>query len=572
MKKQFIRIILFVMLIQSVVYMSGCHTDQPADQPANSPDSLSFGSKRARVVDSAGKPIAGAVVEFGEKIEIENYTTNRKETKPLQAESVATDSEGVFPLPCPDLNLPPNGVGVRYNAKVNAVGFLTRDNIDLGGKYYQDKGCIDLLRPGSAEGFLLDPNGNPLANAPVSVRTRIRYSSPSSICCGYFDTSGTTDDNGYFKIDNLPPGQQFISYPNRSTSCDKKKAVPFENYAGFALAEVKEQETTSNIIIDLSKSTASIKGKVLDESGKPIQGAIAHAYIELITAEQGTSFTSTNFVASSDATDSNGNFNIQYLPPGTFKVRATYPYIENSSLQPDSGQWSGVTVMANQSANQIITLKRQDMSKFKKQIKIEARILFVSESSLTNLKDANVITDVNCGELLSEQQNDFVLRSIQSHRDAKLLTAPRVTVLDGEGATISITKDVNCITGYRQTGRFPFAKSRPIYETKTAGLIFKVNSKLKQNGCIKLNTDLTYTNIEPKGIKEQKKCRFPIIETVQSKSEVMIPNGQTLMFCGNKITEKFDCKKGEAKFKYIMILIKAKEINPAEKQTNKCGN
>ena len=212
------------------------------------------------------------------------------------------------------------------------------------------------------------------------------------------------------------------------------------------------------------------------------------------------------------------------------------------------------------------------LAKQKAHIKIEARILFVSESFLTNLKDANIITDVNCGELLNEQQSDFVLRSAQSHRDAKMLTAPGVTVLDGEGATISITKDVNCITGYRQAGRFPFAKSRPIYKTKTAGLIFKVDSKLEQNGCIKLNTDLTYTNIEPKGIKEQKKCRFPIIETVQSKSEVMIPSEQTLMIVENKITEKFDCKKGEAKFRYIVILIKAKEINPAEKQTNKCGN
>jgi hypothetical protein len=243
-----------------------------------------------------------------------------------------------------------------YEANVKAEGFLPRNQVSLGHNHEAGINTIELLRPGSAEGMLLGPDGKPLAGAPITVETQSSYKSPRSMCRGCYRSSATTDENGYFKLENLPPGPQLILYNGRFDNCTAQKAKVFDYYTCEIVA-VSEGKTATGIVLDLSKSTASLTGNVLDIKGKPIEGALVHLSKELKTADG--SFT--GHITSSMLTDANGVYGINHLPAGKFMVHAAYPYIEGSCKQPKSGKWVKVLFDNNAAMTQELELERQDI-------------------------------------------------------------------------------------------------------------------------------------------------------------------------------------------------------------------
>jgi protocatechuate 3,4-dioxygenase beta subunit len=320
------------------------------------PDSLTFGSTHTRIVDSAGKPVAGATVEFGKELTIDGYVKKTHEKWPLRFGPIVTDSQGRCPLPRPDPNESLQGKSVGYEANVKAEGFLPRNQVSLGHNHEAGINTIELLRPGSADGMLLGPDGKPLGDAPITVETQSSYKSPRSMCRGCYRSSATTDENGYFKLENLPPGPQLIIYNGRFDNCTVPKAEVSDYYT-CQIAAVSESKTTTGIVLDLSKSTASLAGKVLDLKGKPIEGALVHLSKELKTADG----SSTGHIASSVPTDTNGVYSINHLPAGEFMVHAEYPYIKGSCRQPNGGRWVKVLLDKNTAIMQQLELERQDI-------------------------------------------------------------------------------------------------------------------------------------------------------------------------------------------------------------------
>ncbi|MCK5175128.1 MAG: hypothetical protein KAR47_17165, partial [Planctomycetes bacterium] len=242
------------------------------------PDSIKFGSSSARVVDSRGKGVYGAIVEFGDELTIRDYHNNKTEKRKWNVDDTITDSVGRFPMPSIYIDL--EGKTVSFDATITAEGFLDRRDVPLG-EYDNGSGTIDLFRGMSVEGVVIGPDGQPLGKAPLSLSTQTLYEHPSSGCGGCYDIHMTTEEDGYFRLENVPPGLHILQYPGRSANCDDPEPLPAQNVSGAAVLKVEDGRDVEGVLIDLSESTCSVTGRIADEKGRPIEGVKAGVGVEL---------------------------------------------------------------------------------------------------------------------------------------------------------------------------------------------------------------------------------------------------------------------------------------------------
>ncbi|MEN6385625.1 MAG: M56 family metallopeptidase [Phycisphaerales bacterium] len=187
-------------------------------------------------------------------------------------------------------------------------------------------------------------------------------------------------------------------------------------------------------------------------------------------------------------------------------------------------------------------------------IDIEARFVFVNENFLANIKDANFTIDVNNGSILNENQSAYLLSKIRNSNDANLLTAPKVTVNDGETANISVIRETAYISDYNETSSEP----SPDIKYLQTGLIMKVSPKLQDRELVRLDLNFEYTdvNLENKKLyKEKYEYIVPETKKTTISNKVTLYNGQTIFLGAKKVKIKDDLKD-------ILILIKAQKVTP----------
>jgi len=318
-------------------------------------DSLAFGSKTARIVDSRGKGIAGAVVEFDTKLTIKDRSSGKKEERLWQGGKVITASNGRLPIPPIDVTVD-HKKQITFLATIAADGFLTRKDIRFGVNYGDDKGAIDLFRPSTIEGVITGTDNELLANADISLSTLVHWKHPSETYSGCFDFHVSSDGQGYFKIEQVPPGVHLLYYPGRGAGCNDAK-VPVKNVCGAVVLKAKDGENIDDIVLDLSESTCKITGKIVDKTGQPIEGAKANIYAELKMQGEGWSSGSTAYFHSSQLTNSDGQFLLENLPKGQWVINASYPYVKGRNTITSSN--IQVYLNSGGQAYHEITLKRQ---------------------------------------------------------------------------------------------------------------------------------------------------------------------------------------------------------------------
>ena len=250
-----------------------------------------------RVIDAQGSPIAGAKVGF-----YENRTPRGE--KPFS--STVTDEDGKFP--CPDQA--PDKVRFSFYLVVSAPGFRTGQWL---GHFLVDgrrigaplPDTLRLDREVTVSGVVLGADGKPLAGVSLAV--------------DYFNQRGTwanlrrieSDEQGRFKVDDLPPADIFIRYEK-----DKDDTLKGAGGAQLFISHVraKDGQQVENVVVDLSKAKCVVEGQVVDHKGNGIEGASVKA----------------NFAASASRlahyawarTDRNGRYRIEGLPPHEFLVSA----------------------------------------------------------------------------------------------------------------------------------------------------------------------------------------------------------------------------------------------------------
>ena len=168
--------------------------------------------------------------------------------------------------------------------------------------------------------------------------------------------------------------------------------------------------------------------------------------------------------------------------------------------------------------------------------------------------------------IIDDDATSFILKATQMYENSKTLTAPKVTVLDGETAYISITKGTAYIADYNEpnaTGLFAiFAKPVPIIKTVKSGIELSVLPKLLDDGQnILLDVDFNYINLLSMEDYTYKKGKYPLkipeTEKIVVDSRVAVPDGGTVVLGGQEIT----IKDKSGKKQNLLVLIKPKIVD-----------
>jgi protocatechuate 3,4-dioxygenase beta subunit len=245
---------------------------------------------------STGAGISGAIV-----VAYESGTNN-------QIASTSSGASGDYTL-----SLPPG----KYDVNASATGYYAnqKNGIDVTPGNNTAGQDIELTpipgqQPGSISGTVTS------GGAPLEGATLIAYESGTSNQKG----SATTDSQGKYKITNLPPGKYDVNASKSGYESKQQNGIT-----------VNSGQDTPNINFDLAKSSippGAISGKVLDQNGAPIVGAVA-------AAKTGGA------VKNQSVTWSGGFYLITELPPAIYSVnvsKAGCTSVELQNINVESGK------------------------------------------------------------------------------------------------------------------------------------------------------------------------------------------------------------------------------------------
>jgi cell division protein YceG involved in septum cleavage len=107
-----------------------------------------------------------------------------------------------------------------------------------------------------------------------------------------------TNDEGFYELKQLNPGKYRVSLEHGNFTV--------ENLRGILVAEGKQADAGSVAL----KSGGSVRGRVLDQSGKPL----SRGWVRMFNNE-GASYPA--------RTDTEGRYVIEHVAPGTYTISAT---------------------------------------------------------------------------------------------------------------------------------------------------------------------------------------------------------------------------------------------------------
>ncbi|HET6202560.1 MAG TPA: carboxypeptidase-like regulatory domain-containing protein [Planctomycetota bacterium] len=220
----------------------------PAHPPAEAADPYLV-AVEGRVSDSAGGPVEGARV------------AGTLGGDPAALVVTATGKDGSFRLSLPARETPRAGTA-EVVLLASAEGFaptLVHGMRPAWNRALQ-VGAIALLRPGSVEGKVLGPDGEPARDADVRATPQGPWASLAPVL-GWGPTAVRTDAAGAFRLGGIPPGGVRV-------------AASLEGLLGATRDDllVAEGKTSGGVEL-LLREGAFVAGSALDDSGRPVAGA-----------------------------------------------------------------------------------------------------------------------------------------------------------------------------------------------------------------------------------------------------------------------------------------------------------
>ncbi len=150
---------------------------------------------------------------------------------------------------------------------------------------------------GALEGRVLDANGNPVAGAQITVSSGTAARSRQS---GGYTT--TTDQNGWYRCGNLPPGHYSVMVQQNGTTTTLLEADVQPN-----LVTTNDQVTTTPAASGPAATTGRIVGAVRSSNGS----AVSPAHVSVVEATVGADV------------DSRGYYKLGDLPAGDYHLKCT---------------------------------------------------------------------------------------------------------------------------------------------------------------------------------------------------------------------------------------------------------
>jgi protocatechuate 3,4-dioxygenase beta subunit len=260
---------------------------------------LACPSVSGRVVDAAGKPIAGVRVWAN------------------VADSTVTDVDGTYTVKflysaSGWLQFSKDGFVTQYYGGASSASFARVLKVPLGTAVTGIN--VTLLRSASISGHVADAAGSPLEGVFVSA---IPYP-----CCSLGSLNYSyTEDDGSYQIDQLPPGSYALYFSKSQSSFLSQYLGGTPTLLGATVLTVgsgsKLTVGTTTLV-----TSASISGRVVDSAGNPIEGASVTArgsgqsFIHAASTAEDGSYTIDGLAAGSytlEFSKSGSSFLTQYL-------------------------------------------------------------------------------------------------------------------------------------------------------------------------------------------------------------------------------------------------------------------
>jgi len=281
-------------------------------------------------VDGTNTPITGARIML-----IPAGRLNGPIGRPPQT---TTDQEGRFAFD----GLAPG----EYRVDVQKTGFapsfspgMRPSTIQVAAGQAVDDVRVQLQRGGVITGKVLDPSGEPFADARIMVMRRAP--GPAGGAAPRFipapmQGQQQTNDLGDFRVSGLAPGEYFVAAmrgpsglggptPASASNGSARTAFTTTFYPGTtdpAVAQpigVEAGKELSNVIFTMQSAPAfRVSGSVVDENGAPV----ARAMVMLMGDPRNGMFMGP---AGNAQTQEDGRFVIGDVPAGSYRVTATVP-------------------------------------------------------------------------------------------------------------------------------------------------------------------------------------------------------------------------------------------------------
>lgn len=183
-------------------------------------------------------------------------------------------------------------------------------------------------KPAHLEGTVTSSIGGVVRKATVRLRPFTNRAGRNTAGT-YVDT---TDDQGRFLFDNLPPGSYGLTVEHPSYVTQGYHSKPGSN-ASQAL-QVEEGEAVNGVDVVLIP-TGVISGRLTDDDGDPVQATVLAMRVTYINGQRRLQ------MHASSISDDQGNFRLSRLPPGKYYVLASRVNAqENTEIQGRTGKRS----------------------------------------------------------------------------------------------------------------------------------------------------------------------------------------------------------------------------------------
>jgi prepilin-type processing-associated H-X9-DG protein len=171
-------------------------------------------------------------------------------------------------------------------------------------------------------------------------------------------------------------------------------------------------------------------------------------------------------------------------------------------------------------------------------VHIELRLLYVGEEFMDEI--GRIFTfKPDSHTWLDGSQVTSLFQAVRKVKDAKMLTAPRVTVLDNEMAQLFMGQEVPSVSGYTEP-KSSSEKPEPIIVLKEIGTSCEITPHVspdKQDVLLQFELQISQLiGFEERIYKGRYKEKVPQIETKSIANSIAVPNGKTLFVDGGMMT------------------------------------
>ncbi len=165
------------------------------------------------------------------------------------------------------------------------------------------------------------------------------------------------------------------------------------------------------------------------------------------------------------------------------------------------------------------------------------------------------------GSIIDDLQASFLIRATQAHTDSKVLNAPKVTVLNGESATIRVQKEIAYVSDWEVEQviageAIAITQQEPEIDTVQPGVVLNITPTISADRkYVILRITTSYTEL--KEMKEwivgqvgtgdavrDLKIQLPLIESAIAQTRVSVPDCGTLLIGGQKISGESERQEG----------------------------